>query len=409
MKFFHLSDLHIGLKLMNRDLREEQVDILKQITMLAAQEKPEAIVIAGDIYDKAVPAAEAVEVFDRFMTDLKRAVPAAEIMLISGNHDSGLRLNCFRNILEDQSVHMIGLPPRTEEEYIEKVTLEDEFGPVNFYLLPFVKPSMVKMIVGVDENGNNLSYDATLHALIARENIDTAERNVLVSHQFYLPVGGDAEKVERMDSEIRTVGNIDAVAADVLEKFDYAALGHIHKPMKVGSEFFRYCGTPLACSVSEAGQQKGIIMVEMGAKNSRASNTIKDSEDSEAAKDSEGSVDDETLMKTTVLPLKPLREVRIIKGSLEEVIAQACEDFVTVILTDKVDLDIMDMQDRIRMAFPYLLEIRREVLRKADYSEQLMIEREQNPFELCCSFLKDLDDEEKAILQDVIHTVQGVR
>ena len=148
MKFFHLSDLHIGLKLMNRDLREEQVDILKQITMLAAQEKPEAIVIAGDIYDKAVPAAEAVEVFDRFMTDLKRAVPAAEIMLISGNHDSGLRLNCFRNILEDQSVHMIGLPPRTEEEYIEKVTLEDEFGPVNFYLLPFVKPSMVKQIGG---------------------------------------------------------------------------------------------------------------------------------------------------------------------------------------------------------------------------------------------------------------------
>lgn len=406
MKFFHLSDLHIGLKLMNRDLREEQVDILKQITMLAAQEKPEAIVIAGDIYDKAVPAAEAVEVFDRFLTDLKRAVPAAEIMLISGNHDSGLRLNCFRNILEDQSVHMIGLPPRMEEEYIEKVTLEDEFGPVNFYLLPFVKPSMVKQIVGVDENGNNLSYDAALHALIAREDVNMAERNVLVSHQFYLPVGGDAEKVERMDSEIRTVGNIDAVAADVLEKFDYAALGHIHKPMKVGSEFFRYCGTPLACSVSEAGQQKGIIMVEMGAKNSKELKdfeTLEDSRDSSVSKNSGASV------TTKVLPLKPLREVRIIKGSLEEVLGQACEDFVTVILTDKVDLDIMDMQDRIRMAFPYLLEIRREVLRKADYSEQLMTEREQNPFELCCSFLKDLDDEEKAILQDVIHTVQGVR
>ncbi|MEI3332217.1 MAG: exonuclease SbcCD subunit D [Coprococcus sp.] len=382
MKFFHLSDLHIGLKLMNRDLREEQIDILRQITELAKAEKPDAVVIAGDIYDKAVPAAEAVEIFDGFMTELKKAVPKAEIMLISGNHDSGLRLNCFREILDEQKVHMIGLPPRTENEYIEKVTLTDEFGTLNFYLLPFVKPSMVKQIVGVDENGNNLSYDAALHRLIEREKVNTTERNVLVSHQFYLPVGGDAEKVDRMDSEIRTVGNIDAVSADVLELFDYAALGHIHKPMKVGSEAYRYCGTPLACSVSEAGQRKGIIMVEMGSKNS---------------------------VKTTILPLKPLREVRIIKGSLEDVLAQACEDFVTVILTDKVDLDIMDMQDRIRMAFPYLLEIRREVLRKADYSDQMMAEKEQDPFKLCCSFLKDLDDEEKAVLQDVIHTVQGVK
>lgn len=385
MKFFHLSDLHIGLKLMNRDLREEQMDILRQVTDLAREEQPDAVVIAGDIYDKAVPAAEAVEVFDSFITELKRAVPEAEMMLISGNHDSGLRLNCFREILDEQKVHMIGLPPRREEEYIEKVTLQDAFGPVNFYLLPFVKPSMVKQIVGVDENGNNLSYDATLHKLIAREEVNTAERNVLVSHQFYLPVGENAESVERMDSEIRTVGNIDAVASDVLEAFDYAALGHIHKPMKVGSELYRYCGTPLACSVSEAGQQKGVIMVEIGEKDSKTS------------------------VKITVLPLKPLREVRIIKGSLEEVLAQACEDFVTVILTDRVDLDIMDMQDRIRMAFPYSLEIRREVLRKADYSEQLMVEKEQDPFELCCSFLKDLDDEEKTILRDVIHTVQGVK
>ena len=385
MKFFHLSDLHIGLKLMNRDLREEQMDILRQVTDLAREEQPDAVVIAGDIYDKAVPAAEAVEVFDSFITELKRAVPEAEMMLISGNHDSGLRLNCFREILDEQKVHMIGLPPRREEEYIEKVTLQDEFGPVNFYLLPFVKPSMVKQIVGVDENGNNLSYDATLHKLIAREEVNTTERNVLVSHQFYLPVGENAESVERMNSEIRTVGNIDAVASDVLEAFDYAALGHIHKPMKVGSELYRYCGTPLACSVSEAGQQKGVIMVEIGEKDSKTS------------------------VKITVLPLKPLREVRIIKGSLEEVLAQACEDFVTVILTDRVDLDIMDMQDRIRMAFPYLLEIRREVLRKADYSEQLMAEKEQDPFELCCSFLKDLDDEEKTILRDVIHTVQGVK
>ena len=385
MKFFHLSDLHIGLKLMNRDLREDQEYILKEITEYAEEEKPDAVVIAGDIYDKAVPSAEAVEVLDHFIKELTEAVPEAVIMMISGNHDSAPRVNCFRSVLSKQNLYMVGQPPRKEDEYIEKVTLQDKYGNVNFCLLPFVKPSMVKNIVGTDENGNNLSYNETVRKLLQRENINTEERNVLVSHQFYLPTGKKAEEIERMESEIRTVGNIDEVSAEVLEIFDYAALGHIHKPMKVGSELYRYCGTPLACSVSEAGQQKGVIMVEIGEK------------------------DPKTSVKITVLPLKPLREVRIIKGSLEEVLVQACEDFVTVILTDRVDLDIMDMQDRIRMAFPYLLEIRREVLRKADYSEQLMAEKEQDPFELCCSFLKDLDDEEKTILRDVIHTVQGVK
>ena len=383
MKFFHLSDLHIGLKLMNRDLREEQMDILRQVTDLAREEQPDAVVIAGDIYDKAVPAAEAVEVFDSFITELKRAVPEAEMMLISGNHDSGLRLNCFREILDEQKVHMIGLPPRREEEYIEKVTLQDEFGTVNFYLLPFVKPSMVKQIVGVDENGNNLSYDATLHKLIAREEVNTAERNVLVSHQFYLPVGENAESVERMDSEIRTVGNIDAVASDVLEAFDYAALGHIHKPMKVGSELYRYCGTPLACSVSEAGQKKGIVMVTMKEKGN---------------------------ISTEVLPLPPLRQVRVIKGEFQEVLSQACEDYVTVVLTDKEDLDVIDLKDRLRNAFPYLLEIRRERERRAEYKRQSRKIEELDPFELCCSFLGEhMDEEEREMLLDVISSVQGVK
>ena len=385
MKIFHLSDLHIGLKLMNRDLREDQEYILDEITELARRERPDAVVIAGDIYDKAVPSAEAMAVLDGFISELTEKLPDLVIMMISGNHDSAIRVNCYRNVLARQKLHMIGMPPVRPEEWMEKIVLQDAYGPVNFYLLPFVKPSMVKQITGTDEKGNNLSYNETIRRLIAREDINESERNVFASHQFYLPVGKDADEIERMDSEIRTVGNIDEVSAEVLQVFDYAALGHIHKPMKVGSELYRYCGTPLACSVSEAGQQKGVIMVEIGEKDSKTS------------------------VKITVLPLKPLREVRIIKGSLEEVLVQACEDFVTVILTDRVDLDIMDMQDRIRMAFPYLLEIRREVLRKADYSEQLMAEKEQDPFELCCSFLKDLDDEEKTILQDVIHTVQGVK
>ena len=382
MKFFHLSDLHIGLKLMNRDLREDQEYILLKIIEMAAVEKPDAVVIAGDIYDKAVPSAEAVEVFDCFLEKLTEAVPDAVVMMISGNHDSAPRIDCFRKVLSRQNVYMVGQPPRTETEYIEKVVLHDAYGAVNFYLLPFVKPSMVKQVVGVDENGNNLSYNETIHRLVGRERINPDERNVLVSHQFYLPAGKNAEDVERMDSEMRTVGNIDEVSADVLAKFDYAALGHIHKPMKVGSEFYRYCGTPLACSVSEAQQQKGIIMVEMGVKGE---------------------------VKTTVLPLEPLRQVKIVKGNLEEVLKESCQDYVTVILMDKADLDVIDMQERIRLAFPNLLEIRRENQRKAGYSRTLQTEELLDPYELCCSFLKELDEEEKKILQDVLHTVQEVK
>ena len=182
MKFFHLSDLHIGLKLMNRDLRKDQEYILSQIVDMA-----DAVGIAGDIYDKAVPSAEAVEVFDSFITDLTSALPEAAIMMISGNHDSGPRVDCFRNILSRQNLHMIGMPPKTKEEFIEKVVLEDEYGKVNFYLLPFVRPSMVREIAGTDESGSNLSYDKTIHKLIEREQIHNNQRNVLVSHQFYIP------------------------------------------------------------------------------------------------------------------------------------------------------------------------------------------------------------------------------
>ena len=353
MRIFHLSDLHIGLKLINRDLREDQEYILDQIIQKATEKVPDAIVIAGDIYDKAVPSAEAVEVFDHFIGKLRNAVPDSVIMMISGNHDSAPRVNCFRSVLDRQKI----------------------------YLLPFVKPSMVKLITGTDENGNNLSYNDTIHRLIEREQVNIDQRNILVSHQFYLPMGENAEEIERMDSEIRTVGNIDQVSADILQKFDYAALGHIHKPMKAGGEFYRYCGTPLACSVSEAGQNKGIIMVDIKQKGE---------------------------ITTEVIPLEPLRQIKVIKGDLESVLAQRCKDYVTVILTDKVDLDVIDMQDRLRLAFPGLLEIRRETVRQVDYTRHADSERELNPFELCCQFLGNADAEEQEILQEVINTVQEV-
>lgn len=378
MKFFHLSDLHIGLKLMQRDLREDQEYVFRQIADLAAKEQPDAIVIAGDIYDKAIPSAEAVEVFDSFMNGLVAAAPKSVIMAISGNHDSAPRVNVFRSLLSRQGVYMVGLPPQRQGEHIEKVVLEDGFGAVNFYLLPFVRPSMVRPVLEWEE-GEPLSYDEAIRSLLAREQVEDKERNVLVSHQFYLPKGTAAADVPRMDSEIVTVGNIDMVGADVLAPFDYAALGHIHKPMRAGSETCRYCGTPLACSVSEAGQAKGVLMVELGKKG-------------------------EVSVKT--LPLKPLREVRVITGTLEEVLAQASGDYVTAVLTDKVDLDTIDMQDRLRHAFPNLLEIRRETLRRADYTMQGEAVEQLAPMDLLRSFLKDLDEEEAALLEDVVHTVQ---
>lgn len=386
MRFFHLSDLHIGLKLMNRDLGADQEFIFNQIIKMAAEKKPDAVVIAGDIYDRPVPSADAVELFDKFVTHLSETIPHGTIMMISGNHDSAQRVDCFRSVLAKQNLYMIGMPPRAEEEHIEKVVLTDRYGTVNFYLLPFVKPSMVRTIVGEGEDGNQLSYNDALHRLIGRETINEGERNVIVSHQFYLPKGKKADEIERMDSEIRTVGNIDEVCADVLNPFDYAALGHIHKPMKVGKEIIRYCGTPLACSVSEAGQQKGIIMVDMAEKGT---------------------------VTTTVLPIKPLHEVRVVKGNLEEVLKAGCEDYVTVVLCDKVDFDVVDMKDRLRFAFPNLLEIRRENQVKADYKPVLLEKEILDPFALCCSFLKervDADEEEayKKILEGILNTVNDM-
>lgn len=382
MKFFHLSDLHIGLKLFNRDLKEDQEYILKRIADLAERERPDAVVVAGDIYDRAVPSGEAVEVFDHFIADLTDRLPGASIMLISGNHDSGARLNCFRSVLARQNVHMIGMPPQTKEEHMEKVSLKDAYGTVNFYLLPFVRPSMVKNVLEEEEGEGGLSYDETMRRLIARETVDPAERNVLVSHQFYLPAGKRAEEVERMDSEIRTVGNIDEVSADVLEPFDYAALGHIHKPMRAGGERYRYCGTPLACSVSEAGQQKGVILVELREKGE---------------------------IRTEVLPLEPLRRIRVIRGTLEEVAGQGCGDYVTAVLTDGEGRDGMEAQDRLRRAFPNLLEIRRETARRADYGHVPSPLGEPDPFELCCAFLKDAGEEEREILKEVINAVREVK
>lgn len=148
MRIFHLSDLHIGLKLFQRDLREDHEHVLDQIIEYARSRKPDVILIAGDIYDRAVPSADAVNTYNRFMESLRRTVPKAAIMLISGNHDSGPRLNIYRNILREEGIYMIGLPPQLPQEKIVRIPVPDEFGEVDFYLLPFVNPSMIEAITG---------------------------------------------------------------------------------------------------------------------------------------------------------------------------------------------------------------------------------------------------------------------
>ena len=199
--------------------------------------------------------------------------------------------------------------------------------------------------------------------------------------KFYLPVNKKAEDIERTDSEIRTAGNIDEVSGEVLLPFDYAALGHIHKPMKVGSDVYRYCGTPLPYSMSEAGQDKGIIEIEMKEKG---------------------------VVETQVLPLKPLHDLRIIEGELKDVLSQSCDDFVRVVLTDKQDLNIFEMQEKLKNAFPRLLVIRRENIRKNNYQAVVKKDVKMDPFSLCTDFLNVVDEEEKDLLQDIINHVKGV-
>ena len=381
MKFFHLSDLHIGLKLINRDLHDDQRHVLQQVIDYAAEELPDAVVIAGDVYDKAIPSAEAVELFDWFITELNHAAADAAIMIISGNHDSAQRVNVFRNVLGRQHIYMIGNPPEKNTDFIEQVHLEDAYGRVNFYLLPFVKPSYIKEIVGTQENGNNLSYNDSIHELIKREQIDMSERNVLVSHQFYLPEGHHAEDMERMESEIVMVGNIDSVKGDILKQFDYAALGHIHKPTQIGDEFHRYCGTPLACSVSEAGQDKGIVMVEMNEKGS---------------------------ISTKVLSLYPLHRVRIIEGTMEEVLKQGCSDYVQIRLREDAHQNTVNYQTRIRAVFENCLNIEMEQNWKPNLKKSGTDREVMSAYDLCMSFLGDtIPEEEKEILRQVINQNQG--
>lgn len=380
MRFFHLSDLHLGIKLYEHDLLKDQKAILDEIVGLTRQYQPDAVVFAGDIYDRSVPPVEAVALFDDFMTQLRAALPNGEIMLISGNHDSAQRLDVFRSELSDRGIHMIGNPPMQKGETIERVTLTDDFGAVNFYLLPFVRPGMVRLVAGTKENGDNLSYPEAFSRLLALSPLNPNERNVLVSHQFFLPDGGDAENIERAENEVKQVGNLDAIPASLIADFDYAALGHIHKPMKVGSETLRYCGTPMPYSLSEENQQKGILMVEMGAKGD---------------------------VQTTVLPLHPVHQVRKLRATREALLSGASEDFVSICVIGAEAAEMVGLRELLRERYPNLLELRRE--EKETVELEALQERTEtlSPYELCLQFAGErLNAEEKALLTEVMNAMK---
>ena len=378
MIFFHISDLHIGCKLYNRDLLEDHRYVLSQVISACERERPDALLLTGDIYDKAIPSSEAVDLFDWFMDSLSSRIPEMAVLMISGNHDSPARLSCYHSILAREGLYVAGKPPMAPGEGVRKVTLKDSYGDVIFWLLPFVKPSMARPLVA-EEGEALLSYEETYRRILEREELDPSLRNVLLAHQFFLPPGGNAEEVERADTEMRTVGNIDQISASVLSPFSYAALGHIHKPMTVGEDRFRYPGSILPTSVSEEGQEKGILRVEL--------------------------LEAGVPAKITKIPLMPLRRVRTLRGSLSEVLSLACEDYVSIVLTE--DVMEMDVQEKLRRAFPYLLEVRREYEAAPAYEAgEKARDKGADPFTLCMALLPDMSEEVQDILREVILSVQ---
>jgi DNA repair protein SbcD/Mre11 len=330
MRFFHLSDLHIGKHLHYYNLAELQKDIFDQIILKASEHRPDAIVISGDIYDKSVPSGEAHTLFDYFLNRVTEIEPKIPVLIIAGNHDSSERLNYASSFLEKHGIYIAVMPPQENEEFIKKVRLEDEYGEVDFYLLPFMKPGYVRHLF---EDGAITSYESAVEAIVNREKIDWNRRNVLLSHQFYVNGDKQPETSESEQSYI-TVGGIDSVDIRVIESFDYSALGHIHKPQYVGKTTIRYCGTPLKYSVSEEKHEKSISMVTLGKKG------------------------EEVLIET--IPLHALRDVRSDKGLLSEVIGRATDDnkhdYLRVTITDEIDP--YKPKDQLEEVYDHILELK---------------------------------------------------
>ena len=320
MKLFHLSDLHIGKRVNEFSMIEDQKYILKRILDLAEEEKPDGIILAGDIYDKQIPSAEAVQVFDEFITRLAgRAIP---VFIISGNHDSAERLAFGGRLLNSRGIYLSPV----YDGSVTKIPLKDQYGTVWIHLLPFIRPSTVRHVF---ENEADLVTDVQTAAetVIRHMEIDLKDRNILVAHQF---VTG----ASRCESEDVQVGGLDNIDAAVFTPFDYTALGHIHSPQNVGTDRVRYCGTPLKYSFSEVGQEKSITVVELEKKGT---------------------------VRTSLLPLKPLRDMRKLRGTYLELTDRSFyrdmnrEDYIQVTLTDEDD--VPDGLQKLRVIYPNIMQL----------------------------------------------------
>lgn len=319
MKFLHLADLHLGKRVNGFSMLEDQAHILRQILAILDDEQPDGVLIAGDVYDKSVPSVEAVGLLDGFLTELRAR--GVQVLLISGNHDSPERLAFGGRVMDSCGIHISPV----YDGALAPVTLHDEFGPVHVWLLPFVKPAHVRRWF---PDADIESYTDAVAEAVAHMDIDTAARNVLVTHQFV--TGGT-----RSGSEELSVGGTDNVDSGVFAPFDYVALGHLHGAQHIGRETIRYAGSPLKYSFSEARQHKSVTVVTLGEKGD---------------------------VQVRTAALTPLRELREIRGSYDELTARSFyehttyrSDYLHLILTD--EQDVFDAMSRLRTIYPYLMTL----------------------------------------------------
>lgn len=319
MKFLHLADLHLGKRVNGFSMLEDQAHILRQILAILDDEQPDGVLIAGDVYDKSVPSVEAVGLLDGFLTELRAS--GVPVLLISGNHDSPERLAFGGRVMDSCGIHISPV----YDGALAPVTLHDEFGPVHVWLLPFVKPAHVRRWF---PDADIESYTDAVAEAVAHMDIDTAARNVLVTHQFV--TGGT-----RSGSEELSVGGTDNVDSGVFAPFDYVALGHLHGAQHIGRETIRYAGSPLKYSFSEARQHKSVTVVTLGEKGD---------------------------VQVRTAALTPLRELREIRGSYDELTARSFyehttyrSDYLHLILTD--EQDVFDAISRLRTIYPYLMTL----------------------------------------------------
>ena len=374
MKFFHLSDLHLGKRLNEYSLLEDQEFILKRILAIADEETPDGVIIAGDVYDKTVPPAEAVSLFDSFLVNLaKRSI---NVFIISGNHDSAERLAFASKLIGQSGVHLSPVYDGT----VEKFTLSDAYGKVNVLLLPFIKPAHVRAFYPDEEIA---SYTDAVRIALKHAPIDTSERNVLITHQFIT-------NSKRSESEDISVGGTDNVDSSVLDDFDYVALGHLHAPQNCNSQKIRYCGTPLKYSFSESKDEKSVTVVTLEEKGSLSVRTV---------------------------PLIPLRDLAELKGSYEELMRKSFyentslrEDYVHITLTDEED--VPDAIGKLRTVYKNLMKLDYDNTRtrkEQTFNDGIDVEK-LSPKALFEELFetqnnKELTDEQSEILSQLIESI----